>query len=339
MSRAWQASEAELKAAGLAADLARTVVGARANVEPDRELDKVSAAGAHIITVASEAYPPLLREIPSPPALLYVRGNLTAQDVTRAVAVVGTREISAYGRQVTERLAADLAALGITIVSGLARGIDAVAHKAALGAGGRTVAVMGTGIDLVYPREHRRLAAEIEGSGALITEFPPGTEPAPERFPQRNRIISGLSLGTILTEAPARSGALITASFANHQGREVMAVPGDVLSVLSAGCNDLIRDGASLVRNADDVLETINFAAGAVQLPFELETAPLPQGDEQLIARSLSSRPMHLDEIARETKMSAQKVSAMLTIMEMKGIAKDVGGGNYVLARIHAVRR
>lgn len=166
-------------------------------------------------------------------------------------------------------------------MSGFALGVDGVAHRAALDAGGRTIAVLGTGIDVNYPSQHRGLANDIVESGAVVTEFPPGTEPAGEKFPKRNRIISGLSMAMLVTEAPSKSGALIAASFANHQGRDVLAVPGDVFSVLSAGCNALIRDGAAMARNSGDVLEAINFAARAIQLPFEIEAPPPMKHDER----------------------------------------------------------
>jgi len=332
MSNAWRASRADLLGAGLASEQAEIVLRERARVDPDAEMDRVLAAGATIVTFGSGAYPPLLREIPSPPALLYVKGELIEKDKSAAVGIVGTRRVTPYGRQITERLAGDLAALGVTIVSGLALGIDAVAHESALDAGGRTVAVLGTGIDRVYPERHIRLAERISESGALVTEFPPGTGPAGENFPRRNRIISGLSLGTVVTEAPLKSGALITASFALDQGREVMAVPGDVFSFGSAGCNALLREGATLVRGADDVLEALNFAA-AVQLPLDFEPVPAPEGDESRIAVLLSAKPLHLDDVARTTGLSAGDVAALLTVMELKGLARDVGGGNYVQGR------
>jgi DNA processing protein len=261
----------------------------------------------------------LLREIPSPPAVLYARGSIVDQDLKRSIAVVGTRRISPYGRQITRLLAADLAAAGLTIVSGLALGVDGVAHRAALDAGGRTIAVLGTGIDIDYPRQHRGLTEDILESGAIVTEFPPGTEPLGDNFPKRNRIISGLSMATLVTEAPSKSGALITASFANHQGRDVLAVPGDVFSVLSSGCNALIRDGAAMVRNSEDVLEAINFAARVIQLPFEIEPPPPMRDDERQVAEALSIKPIHRDEITRTCRLPAHTVAALLTIMEMKG--------------------
>ncbi len=338
MSLAWSASRFELIEAGIAKDRAAQVVDERRRIDPDLELERVESANARLITFGSAAFPPLLREIPSPPAVLYVQGGFTEQDLTRTIAMVGTRRISPYGRQITSLLAADLAAAGLTVISGLAFGVDGAAHRAALDAGGRTVAVLGTGIDIVYPAKHRGLAEEVAKSGAVVTEFPPGTKPAGENFPQRNRIISGLSMATLVTEAPVKSGALITASFANHQGRDVLAVPGDVFSVNSTGCNALIRDGAVMARNADDVLETINFAARTIQLPFEVEPPPPMREDERQVAQALSLKPIHRDEITRSCGMPANKIAALLTIMEMKGLAKDVGGGHYVQGRIHSNR-
>ena len=337
MSLAWNASRSELIEAGIPADRVSSLIDERNRIDPDVEMERVESANAHLITFGSAAFPPLLREIPSPPAVLYTKGGFTEQDLTRTIAIVGTRRISPYGRQL-RLLAADLAAAGLTVISGLAFGVDGEAHRAALDAGGRTVAVLGTGIDIVYPAKHRGLAEEIAESGAVVTEFPPGTKPAGENFPQRNRIISGLSMATLITEAPAKSGALITASFANHQGRDVLAAPGDVFSVNSAGCNALIRDGAVMARNSDDVLETINFAARVIQLPFEVEPPPPMREDERQVVETLSLKPIHRDEITRTCGLPAHKVAALLTIMEMKGLAKDVGGGHYVQARIHSVR-
>ena len=256
MSLAWNAARSELIEAGIPRERAAHVVEERKRIDPDLEMERVESANARLITFGSAAFPPLLREIPSPPAVLYTQGGFTEQDLTRTIAIVGTRRISPYGRQITRLLAADLAAAGLTVISGLAFGVDGAAHRAALDAGGRTVAVLGTGIDIVYPAKHRGLAGEIADSGAVVTEFPPGTKPAGENFPQRNRIISGLSMATLITEAPAKSGALITASFANHQGRDVLAVPGDVFSVLSAGLQraDSRRggDGPEFGRRARD---------------------------------------------------------------------------------------
>ena len=338
MSLAWSAARSELIEAGIPKERAAQVVEERKRIDPDIEMERVESANARLITFGSAAFPPLLREIPSPPAVLYIKGGFTEQDLTRTIAIVGTRRISPYGRQITSLLAADLAAAGLTVISGLAFGVDGAAHRATLDAGGRTIAVLGTGIDIVYPAKHRRLAEEVAESGAVVTEFPPGTKPAGENFPQRNRIISGLSVATLVTEAPAKSGALITASFANHQGRDVLAAPGDVFSVNSAGCNALIRDGAAMARNSDDVLETINFAARAIQLPFEVEPPPPMREDERQVVEALSLKPIHRDEITRACGLPAHKVAALLTIMEMKGLAKDVGGGHYVQGRIHSFR-
>ena len=338
MSLAWSAARSELIEAGIPKERAAQVVEERKRIDPDIEMERVESANARLITFGSAAFPPLLREIPSPPAVLYIKGGFTEQDLTRTIAIVGTRRISPYGRQITSLLAADLAAAGLTVISGLAFGVDGAAHRATLDAGGRTIAVLGTGIDIVYPAKHRGLAEEVAESGAVVTEFPPGTKPAGENFPQRNRIISGLSVATLVTEAPAKSGALITASFANHQGRDVLAAPGDVFSVNSAGCNALIRDGAAMARNSDDVLETINFAARAIQLPFEVEPPPPMREDERQVVEALSLKPIHRDEITRACGLPAHKVAALLTIMEMKGLAKDVGGGHYVQGRIHSFR-
>ena len=227
-------------------------------------------------TWGDDGYPERLRSIAAAPALLYIRGEMTPDD-SLSVAIVGTRRATAYGREVTHRLATDLAALGVTVVSGLAKGIDGIAHDRTLAAGGRTIAVLGHGLHTIYPPEHKSLAARIaDGNGALITEYPPGAPIDPGNFPARNRIISGLALGVVIVEADRKSGAMITADFAADQGREVFAVPGSILSPMSAGCNALIKDGARLVTGVDDILAELRLghppraardAAGAADAP------------------------------------------------------------------------
>jgi len=225
-----------------------------------RDYAALQRMGASVITLRDFAYPPLLRQIHDPPPLLYVRGQLLEQD-NPAVAIVGSRRCSPYGRLVAHSLARELALRGITVVSGLAMGIDGAAHQGAIEGGGRTIGVMACGLDIDYPRDHAELKEEIAKQGAVISEVPLGTAPKPERFPVRNRIISGLSLGTVVVEAPEKSGALITAGLAAEQGREVFAVPGSVNSFHARGCHQLIRDGAKLVENVDDILEELNLTA------------------------------------------------------------------------------
>jgi DNA processing protein len=240
-----------------AAKLTPAMLGRLLAQRPDetasRDIAKLAEIGAHIITLCDTAYPPLLRQIPDPPCLLYVQGELCQTDQT--IAIVGSRRCSPYGRLVAQTLARELAARGVTIVSGLAPGIDAAAHLGALEAGGRTIGVMACGLEVDYPREHKELKQRMAAQGAVITEVPLGTPPTPARFPMRNRIISGLSRGVVVVEAPEQSGALITAHLAADQGREVFAVPGSVNSFHSRGCHQLIREGAKLIDGVDDILE------------------------------------------------------------------------------------
>src|SRR5260221_13488329 len=260
---AWHASSKELAQAGLDQKVIEGFLEQRSRIIPEQELEKLERLRIHVITWKDQAYPTLLKEIDHTPPVLYIAGTLSEAD-RFALAVVGTRKASVYGRQVTERFATELAKGEVTVVSGLALGIDTIAHTAALDAGGRTVAVMGNGLDLIYPSSNHNLARRIveSGQGALVTEFPLGVKPDGKNFPARNRIISGLSLGVLVTEAPQPSGSLITANFALEQGREVFAVPGNILSSGSAGVNKLIQDGgARLVTNINDILEVLNITA------------------------------------------------------------------------------
>lgn len=331
---AWSASERDLAEAGLRPEQAASLADARRSRDPSAEMNELRDAGTRVITFDDEDFPALLREIPMPPALLYVRGDLSEMVLARMVGIVGTRGVTPYGRQIAERLAGDLARVGVTVVSGMAAGIDTIAHRAALEAGGKTVAVMGTGVDRVYPAANRGLAKDIEAGGALVTEFPPGTGPKREHFPQRNRIISGLSLGTVVVEAPERSGAIITAGYAGEQGREIMAVPGEVFSKASAGCHALIRDGATLVTSAEDVLEAIQALGEAMQLPLPVTPPPLPPGDEGEVVKLLSHKALQTDEIVRATELTAARVATLLTMLELKGIVRDMGGGQWVVGKL-----
>jgi DNA processing protein len=247
------------------------------------------------------------------------------------VAIVGTRRATAYGRQAAEMLAGDLARNGVTVVSGLARGIDAAAHWAALNAGGRTIGVLACGIDQVYPAEHARLAAQIVERGALLTETPVGSPPEAGNFPARNRIISGLALAVIVVEAGDHSGALITADRALEQGRDVFAVPGGIFSRTSIGANRLIQEGATLVSGAEDVLEALNLRMVTQQA--EAQSAISADPIEAAMLQSISSDPTHIDEIVRRMDMPVSQVSSVLAMLELKGLVRQVGGMNYVLAR------
>ncbi len=331
LQAAWQAGEAEWKAAGLDRRAIDSLRAVRAKMDLDAEFARVSACGARLVTWSDPDYPPLLQSIPDPPPLLYMKGELTPADRQWAVSIVGTRRATAYGRQAAERLASDLASSGVTVVSGLARGIDAAAHWAALRAGGRTIGVMACGIDLVYPAEHARLAAQIAERGALLTETPIGSPPEAGNFPARNRIISGLSLAAVVVEAGEHSGALITADRALEQGREVFAVPGSIFSRTSAGANRLIQEGATLVRSAEDVLEALNLRMVAQQAEAQAVLTSDPV--EAAMLKAISHEPTHIDDIVRSMNLSVSQVSSVLAMMELKGLVRQVGGMNYVRAR------
>jgi len=333
---AWQASQSELQAAGLDSRSIEALLATRRSLSLDSEVARLAQEGATVLTWEDEGYPSRLRQIHSSPPLLYVRGEIRPQDEW-AVAVVGTRAATRYGRQMVEEIAGDLARSGITVVSGLARGIDSLAHRAALRAGGRTIAVLGSGIDIIYPHEHRDLADKIIERGALITEYPLGTKPEAGNFPPRNRIISGLSLGTLVVEAGKRSGALITADYALEQGREVFALPGSVNSRKSEGTNRLIQEGAAkLVMSVEDILEELNLTM--VERHQEVRAAVPADEREARILEHVSSQPLHVDEIGQRANLPISEVTSTLAMMELKGMVRQVGGMNYVVARERGVQ-
>jgi DNA processing protein len=333
---AWHASTAELQSAGLDSGSTGSLLAAREKLDLDEELERVRAEGAHAITWEDERYPPRLLQIHDAPPVLYVKGEIEPRDEW-AVAVVGTRSATRYGKQTVDEIAEDLARSGITVVSGLARGIDSLGHRAALRAGGRTIAVLGCGIDVVYPPEHRDLARSVVERGALVTEYPLGTKPEAGNFPARNRIISGLSLGTLVVEAGKRSGALITADYALEQGREVFAIPGDVHSRKSEGTNRLIQDGAAkLVISVQDILEELNLTL--VERHQEVRMAVPEDEREASILKHISTEPVHVDEIGQRTNLPISEVTSTLAMMELKGMVRQVGGMNYVVARERGVQ-
>jgi len=299
---------------------------------PDRvrqDIHLVRQKNVRIVTMNDRDYPALLLQIPDPPPFLYLQGRLEAK--AKAIALVGSRMATNYGLSVARRLGAELAGCGLTVVSGMARGIDTAAHKGALQGGGRTVAVLGSGLDRIYPTQNHGLAREITQDGAVISEFPMLTEPEPYNFPVRNRVISGMSFGTVIVEATKRSGSLITARLAAEQNREVFAVPGSVQSFKSMGTHNLIKQGAKLVENVQDIIEEI---AGAVFLnsvqtecrsqpakePIELTPA------ENTVYRSLDPYPVHIDELGRKTAIAPGKLSGILLALELKGIVEQLPG-------------
>lgn len=331
LGNAWQANEFELQKIGFDKRAIRTFLKTRQEVDLDTALARVEQANVSLLTWESPHYPNYLREIANAPPLLYYQGELLEQDQW-SVAVVGTRRLTSYGRQVTRDLVAGLVKHNITVVSGLARGIDAIAHQTAVELGGRTLAVLGSGLDCIYPAENRTLAQEItQGQGAIISEYGLGVRPEAKNFPPRNRVISGLSLGVIIVEAGERSGALITTNFALEQDREVFAVPGNINSPVSKGPNKLIQEGAKLVTRVEDVLEELNLHMVAERTAVQMV---LPETAEEIALYSqLSGQPTHIDELSRATSLPSSLVSSTLTLMELKGMVQQVGGMNYILLR------
>ena len=327
---AWTASSSALQAAGLSQKLVERFVQVRNSVNLNQLLADTLAGGIKVITWEDSEYPVLLKEIDQPPPVLYVRGELAQEDIW-SVAIVGTRRVSPYGRQVTEEIASYLAANDVSVVSGLARGVDAIAHAAAIKSGGRSLAVLGSGVDRIYPPENRQLAEKMMARGAIISDYPPGTPPEGTNFPPRNRIISGLSRAVVVIEAGETSGALITADFAAGQGREVFAVPGNILAPQSKGTNKLIRSGAHPLLNPRDVLDTLDMAhAGQQRKAREiLPTDPI----EAKLLEAIGHDPTHVDEIRNQTGLPIEKVSSALTMMELKGLVRQVGGMHYVTVR------
>ncbi|MDH7480486.1 MAG: DNA-processing protein DprA [Armatimonadota bacterium] len=299
-------------------------------VEPvDKELASLEKVGGKIITYWDENYPANLRQIFDPPPVLFVLGELREED-RFAIAVVGTRRPTEYGHSMATKLSRDLARRGLTVVSGLARGIDTIAHTAAIQAG-RTIAVLGSGIDVPYPYENRGLMKKISENGAIISEFAPGTQPESWRFPVRNRLVSGLALGVVVIESGVEGGAMITATLAADQGRDVWAVPGPTDSATSQGTHKLIKEGAKLIEHAEDVLEDLGIEAESTGrdrqgIPSNLTT------EQKAILQVLNLHPKHVDEIIGECKLTAATANSALTILEMLGLIRRVPGNAYVRA-------
>ena len=331
--------DALMEAGGISRSVALTVRApedSEARKAVDGELKELERLKLRLVTYLDEAYPPRLRTIPDPPPLLYVSGRLDQRD-HQAIAIVGSRRATAAGRVLTEELSRDLASAGFTIVSGLARGIDASAHRGALAAGGRTVAVQGCGLDQTYPPEHRALRTQIEDSGAVIGELPLGSYPHGYHFPRRNRIISGMSLGVVVVEAAVRSGSLITARLAAEQNREVFAVPGFVKAENSQGPNGLIKQGAKLVETAADVIEELLPQLDAVfreslqrRVPATVGTGAQVDRKEAPVYEMLSSDPTHIDDLIARTGLPAADIAGLLLAMELKGAIRQLPGHSYI---------
>lgn len=327
---AWQAPADALEAAGLPQNVLDTMLKVRSEVSLEVVWERVEKLGIQVITWEDEAYPRLLKETNSPPPVLYVLGDILPEDEW-AVSVVGTRRMTSYGRQVAEEVASALARHGITVVSGMARGIDGAAHKAALQAGGRTFAVLGSGVDRIYPPEHRRLAEQITQNGAVMSDYPPGTPPEASNFPPRNRVVAGLSRAVVVVEAGRTSGALITASFAADQGRDVYATPGGIYAPQSKGTNRLIYDGARPLLDIQDLLDDLDVTH--IQEQRSVRAVLPANAVEAQLYEILGREPLHVDEIRARCALPIEEVSAALAMMELKGLVRQVGGMQYIALR------
>jgi DNA processing protein len=334
--QAWNADAASFAATGMSRDTMDAILAGRRDIDPERERAALAKSSIRIFLWTDNAFPVLLREAPFPISLLYVRGSFENWNASM-VSVVGSRQHTAYGRQAAERIAEDLSRAGIVVVSGLAYGIDSVAHGAALRADGDTIAVLGNGLDdgSIHPKDHLPLAGRIMESGCLISEYPPVTAAGRGTFPARNRIIASLSLGTIVIEAAEKSGSLITATHALECGREVFAVPGSIFSPASTGTHRLIRDGAKLVRGIGDILEELPLREhrNTKTSGDETETKPTPKnlspGEEKVLSL-LTHEATHVDEIIKSSHLGTSEAGSALTMLELKGLAKNIGGMNYI---------
>jgi len=311
-----------MKVPGLDKETALSIMQAK-KMNIEKEIAELHKIDVNIVGFQDSLYPPNLLTIFVPPFLLYVRGKLKKEDVN-AVAIVGTRRATTYGKLAARKLARDLAKEGITIISGMARGIDTAAHWGALEGGGRTIAVLGCGVDIVYPPENKRLMEEIIKNGAVISEFPLKSAPDAFHFPQRNRIISGLSKGVVVVEAPLRSGALITVNFALEEGREVFAVPGNIFSPNSQGTNRLIKEGAKLVETKEDILEELNFPL--IHKEINKGNNPSLSLEERKMLDLLKDKPLHINSIIKISNLSASEVGGSLIKLEIKGLVRELPG-------------
>lgn len=325
----WQAKAVELLEVGIPKNVVALLEETRKKLDPQKYTEEIIKSGIKWLTFFDDAYPKLLKEISDPPLVFYYQGEIKAQD-SRAVAVVGTRKVTGYGKLVTEKFTGELVEAGVTIVSGLARGVDTQAHQTALKKEGRTLAVLGGGLKKIFPPENSTLAQKIaSGLGAVISEFPPDAPSLPGNFPARNRIISGLSLAVLVTEAAQDSGSLITAKLALDQGREVFAVPGPITSDLSSGPAFLIKQGARLVTSAGEILEELGINR-VENLKLKIENEMKLAEIDLKILDSLMAENKHVDELCRQLQLQASTVAASLIKMEIYGLVKNLGGGIYV---------
>jgi DNA processing protein len=331
LADAWRARASDLRQAGLDQRALDNLRETRKRVDLDAEMARLDKLGIAVLTWDDEDYPALLgqlREIDHAPPVIYLRGSLSSEDEW-ALTVVGMRAVSAYGKQVTYRLAGELAANGLTIVSGLARGVDAEAHRAALEVGGRTIGVLPCGLDDIYPPEHRNLAAQIIQNGALMSIFPLDTPARKEIFPVRNQVMSGLGRGVLVTEASEKSGSMLTVTSALEQGREVFAVPGNITAQGSSGTNRLVQDGAHPVTSAQDVLDVLNLER-VVEFSAARASLPSMSEHEAAVYGCLSDEPLHIDALVQQCGMPVDQVSSTLTMLVLKGMAREVEHMTYV---------
>lgn len=332
MKEVWQADMKRLQTAKIPGEVIKNIFEVKKQVNPEQAFKKVEDLGITIITLKDKKYPRLLKEIADPPGILYVKGNI---DVLSdfSLAIVGSRKYSSYGRQVTEDLTYKLASRGVVIVSGLALGIDGIAHQACLEASGRTIAVLANGLDQVYPVTHHALAKRIiDQGGALISEFPIGTPALKFNFPVRNRIIAGLSSGVIVVEGALKSGSLLTAHSALEYNREVFAIPGDIYRETSLGPNYLIKMGAKLVTSVDDILSELNVENLSYEHKMK-EIVPDSQEEAVILTHLTTAKPVHVDKLTKLTKLSIATLNSKLVLMEMKGKVRNLGASQYVLGR------
>lgn len=326
----WEASPSEIRTLKIPEKVIKTFLKIRASIDIQQLLSEYQSKNITILTWDDDDYPQRLRNISSSPPVLYLQGDLRSED-RWAVGVVGTRKVTQYGARVAEEICSTLARQGITIISGMARGVDTIAHRAALDVGGRTLAILGCGVDRIYPSENHALAHEIVKNGAMISDYAPGTPPDGSNFPPRNRIISGLSIATIIIEAGEKSGALITARYAVEQGKDVFAVPGQIFAPLNKGTNRLIQNGAHPLLRAQDVLDILDLKM--ISNKNEIQTVLPGDAFEVTLYDALKYEPLHIDEIKNKVNLPISKVSSTLTMMELKGIVKQVGKMRYMVVK------
>ncbi|MBI9045369.1 MAG: DNA-protecting protein DprA [Anaerolineaceae bacterium] len=330
LEKAWNASKGGLLQAGLPKKILENFIQFRDQFDFEKVEEQIHALDVQVLTWEDEGYPARLLEIQNSPPVIFLRGNYLLED-RWAVAIVGTRRVSPYGRQIASDLATYLAQNGVTVISGLARGVDGIAQKAALKAGGRTISVLGCGVDQIYPPENKAIFNEIIESGAIISDYGLGTLPESHNFPPRNRIISGLSLASVIIEAGRKSGALITASYAAEQGREVFSVPGNIYAPMSKGTNHLIQQGARPLIEFDELLDLLDLRKSH-QHQIASKTIPSDK-NEFIILKVISDESLHIDDILDKTNLTIEEVSATLAILELKGLVRQAGGMNYTICR------